>query len=209
MPRVLPGYEEAVKFKITEAALRVFSKQGYHDTRVEEVAAEAGLTKPTLYKYARSKEDLLKSIAESSRRWSEASFLDTGEGLFEILDRNFRELKKSKGSLHLALEITALSSHNEDIKKLNRDTFEAKRRALVAFLLSQQQKGAIRKEIDVDMASRLLTAVFTDIASQLIIGCRESELAPYWRRSVSAILGDYREFERREMPKLAEKGDGR
>lgn len=45
--------------KITESAMELFSKKGFHETGVEEIAEGAGLTVGALYKYVRSKHDIL------------------------------------------------------------------------------------------------------------------------------------------------------
>ena len=44
--------------KILEAALKIFTANGYHLTRLEEVTNSAGVAKGTLYLYFKSKEDL-------------------------------------------------------------------------------------------------------------------------------------------------------
>lgn len=48
--------------RILEAALKVFSEQGYSGTTMDAVAAEAGLSKPTLYQYFDSKEALFQAM---------------------------------------------------------------------------------------------------------------------------------------------------
>lgn len=40
---------------ILAAAIRVFSQKGYHHTRMEEIAIEAGIGKGTIYEYFSSK----------------------------------------------------------------------------------------------------------------------------------------------------------
>ena len=50
-----------------EAALDIFSKQGYRATRLEEVAEAAGVSKGTIYHYFRNKEDLLSQALEGKR----------------------------------------------------------------------------------------------------------------------------------------------
>lgn len=44
---------------ITEAALRLFYRQGFHASGVEQLSLVAGVTKKTLYRYFPSKEDLV------------------------------------------------------------------------------------------------------------------------------------------------------
>ncbi len=50
--------------KILEAALEEFSKKGYDQTTVSQIAVRAGITDPTVYEYFKSKEDILMSIPE-------------------------------------------------------------------------------------------------------------------------------------------------
>lgn len=194
MPKVLPEYKDLVRLKITEAALRVFSKKGYHDSKMDEIAEEAGLSKPTLYKYVQSKEELLKIITESSIKLVENSLLFEDEDTKEILDENYKMMVESKGILHLGFEITSLSSHDRNIQKLTREAYKAKKDALAILLQNQQNKGFIKKEIDTKLAAQLITAIITDVTSQLVLGCDESEIHEYWNRSISAILGDYSKF---------------
>ena len=47
---------------ILDAALKTFVKYGYHDTRVSEIAASAGLAEGTLYNYFASKEGMLLAL---------------------------------------------------------------------------------------------------------------------------------------------------
>lgn len=49
------------------AALKVFAEQGYSGTTMDMVAAEAGLSKPTLYQYFPSKEALFSAMMMGER----------------------------------------------------------------------------------------------------------------------------------------------
>lgn len=53
--------------RILAAALKVFSQSGYSGASMDAVAAEAGLTKPTLYQYFESKEQLFASMMLQKR----------------------------------------------------------------------------------------------------------------------------------------------
>ena len=63
MPKVIPEYKTAAKTKITEAARKVFAQKGYHDTTMDDIAKEIGVSKGALYSYFKSKEDLLKELS--------------------------------------------------------------------------------------------------------------------------------------------------
>ena len=47
---------------ILDAALRTFVKRGYSETKVAEIASEAGVAEGTLYNYFQSKEELLLAL---------------------------------------------------------------------------------------------------------------------------------------------------
>ncbi len=52
---------------ILDAALKVFAAQGYTGASMDAVAAEAGVTKPTLYSYFPSKESLFQAMMLGKR----------------------------------------------------------------------------------------------------------------------------------------------
>ncbi|MGK7311368.1 MAG: TetR family transcriptional regulator [Candidatus Longimicrobiales bacterium M2_2A_002] len=53
---------------LLEAAFRVFALRGYRASRLEEVAAEAGMTKGAIYYHFDSKEDLLRRAVKARHR---------------------------------------------------------------------------------------------------------------------------------------------
>ena len=50
--------------KITESALKLFYRQGFHATGVEQLSQVSGVTKKTLYKHFASKEQLIQSALQ-------------------------------------------------------------------------------------------------------------------------------------------------
>jgi len=59
--------------KLVDTALKLFYDQGFHVVSVDMILAKAGISKPTLYKYFRSKNELilasLRRRDEQSRNW--------------------------------------------------------------------------------------------------------------------------------------------
>ncbi len=59
--------------QMLDAAVEVFSRKGYHDTSMDAIAAEAKISKPMLYLYYGSKDELFRAcIARESMRFIEA-----------------------------------------------------------------------------------------------------------------------------------------
>jgi AcrR family transcriptional regulator len=52
--------------QILESAARLFHRRRYHEVRMDDVAADAGVAKGTLYRYFRDKEDLYLGLILSS-----------------------------------------------------------------------------------------------------------------------------------------------
>ena len=55
---------------ILETAVRLFRERGYHATGIDKIIAESGVAKMTLYRYFKSKDEL---ILAALRRWDEQS----------------------------------------------------------------------------------------------------------------------------------------
>jgi AcrR family transcriptional regulator len=54
--------------QILDAAIRVFARQGFHSTRVADIADEAGVAYGLVYHYFKSKDEVLNELF--SERWS-------------------------------------------------------------------------------------------------------------------------------------------
>lgn len=77
---------------ILEAAVTLFSKNGFEKTSIEELAKEAGIGKGTIYTYFKTKSDILKAFCEDELEFvhselarkvnPDTSFLDQMHTLF-------------------------------------------------------------------------------------------------------------------------------
>jgi len=54
------------KTKISQAAVHVFSREGFHHARMAAIAEEAGVAVGTIYNYFKDKDDLMLSIFEEN-----------------------------------------------------------------------------------------------------------------------------------------------
>lgn len=67
--------------QICDAALKLFSRKGYHQTSVREIAEACGLGIGTLYSYIRTKEDILYLVYRRILLTFEARMLDATQGI--------------------------------------------------------------------------------------------------------------------------------
>jgi AcrR family transcriptional regulator len=56
---------EVRRMAVLEASTEIFSRQGYRGTTMNDIAAEVGLGKPSLYHYFKSKEEILVRLYEN------------------------------------------------------------------------------------------------------------------------------------------------
>jgi AcrR family transcriptional regulator len=187
MPKVVPEYKELAKKRIIEAAYNIFYKKGYHKSRMDDIANEVGVSKASLYSYFKSKDDILQAASNQALTGYFNHYFYEYESL-DPLEELYNDLIKSVGSIHLNFEITALSSHNEEIRKINKDTYLKKLDTLSFFVENQQSKGNIRNDISADTIAQLLISIYTDISMQLIIGMDKTRVHESWKNSVSAVL---------------------
>ncbi len=78
--------------QLIEAAIAVFSTEGYQGTTMDAVAAEAGVTKPVLYQHFPSKRELfLVLLADVGRRLTEmvAEVVDATHSPHQQLEQGF------------------------------------------------------------------------------------------------------------------------
>src|SRR5258705_13758773 len=61
--------------EILQAAQRCFVRSGFHQTSMQEICAEAGMSPGNLYRYFASKEALITGIVEANRAEAAASFI--------------------------------------------------------------------------------------------------------------------------------------
>ncbi|WP_082143645.1 TetR/AcrR family transcriptional regulator [Nitratireductor soli] len=109
--------------RIVNAAAKLFQGEGVRDVSVDMVAAEAGLTKRTLYYHFRSKDDVIAAYLQARdqpnlamfKRW----FYETDGGLAEKVEGIFRNLAlaarhpkwKGCGFLRTSVELVKTPGH--------------------------------------------------------------------------------------------------
>ncbi|GHJ35512.1 TetR/AcrR family transcriptional regulator [Streptomyces sp. TS71-3] len=68
MPRLTPERREAKRAEIVAAARRCFSRDGFHQTSMPDIATEAGVSAGAPYRYFASKDEIILAIAGDAFR---------------------------------------------------------------------------------------------------------------------------------------------
>ncbi len=81
MPRVTEEYRVAKRQEILSAAGKLFSNNGFHNTSMADIIAESGMSAGAVYRYFRSKDELITGVAETALKAADEVFarlLDNG-----------------------------------------------------------------------------------------------------------------------------------
>lgn len=152
--------------EILDAALRVFASRGYSATRLEDVAAAAGVTKGTVYYYFRNKEDLLLRLV-ASRNQKVFADLETLMGsatgpvsskLRMLMRKGFGEPTDESRQL---LHVVFLELHSDAPKVFARAVQRklVEGWTLIARLIALgKASGEFRQDADAEVAARVFTS---------------------------------------------------
>lgn len=169
---ILRGMSPDRRTQIQEAALRVFSRQGYRNTVVADVAAEAGVSKGTIYTYFDRKEELLGAVFEGlmhELEEGEAAILESDRSPLEKIRALIHEFVKiighqEEGFSHVMLDIWMASLQDPDTFGIDFAELYAGYRALLGELLREAQEQG---DVPADLAA---------IAPTVLIGAVEGVL---------------------------------
>jgi AcrR family transcriptional regulator len=125
------AHAAATRLRIIEAAHAEFEARGYEGTRIEDVAARAGVAVPTVYKAFTNKRNLLTAAVTTAMTggpggpvdrqawWQEQLDAPTAEQQLQLIARNARRLNDR--AAHLLELVRATAAHDSQIATLWHD----------------------------------------------------------------------------------------
>src|ERR1043165_4877840 len=150
------------RFEILQAAQACFARSGFHQTSMQEICTEAGMSPGNLYRYFRSKEEIIAGIAERDRADAAEQFAAVGNGNFfdglaalaqqHLVERSIEEVA-------LCAEIMAESRRNPAVARIYQDMEADVRARFIALLRRAAERGEVRRDIDLDGVVTVLFAL--------------------------------------------------
>lgn len=135
---------------LREAALRLFREKGFDRTTVDEIAAAAGVSRTTFFRYYPTKEAVVfdrgREVGEVFRRW--IAERPRKENPFEAFEGALLALARESQSSGLAkesLELEELFERNPALRK-SRAEHRQEQIALVAQALADRDGGPVEAE---------------------------------------------------------------
>jgi len=179
---------------ILRSAVKVFAQKGFFNSKVSDVASEAGIADGTVYLYFKSKDEILHSIFDQAM----AVFIDEGKRELAVLDKPADRLRKI-AELHLArlgsdrdLAIVFQVELRGSIKFMQE--FSAAGFADYLDVIRQtvedgQKLGVFRNDIKPVIAAKILYGALDEMVTNWILSKKKYELAPMADEVLKTFFG--------------------
>ena len=192
MPRVSDAHRERRRQQILAAARKRFARNGFHQTSMQDILGEAGLSAGALYRYFRSKEEIIAAIAEEALTQVTAPMgplaaqhppppLDV---VIEQLLDNAEEFGfRPDGLAYIAPQVWAEALRNQQLRELVQAKFAEVRGAIASIVRAEQAAGRIPTDVDPDdVAGFLFGSLLGYVVQRVLAGSVDA-------KSYSAALG--------------------
>jgi len=152
--------------ELIDAALSVFAERGYHNTRLDDVAEAAGVTKGTIYHYFDTKEDLLLNVIEHYQTLAFGRVEDVLQNTrlaastrIRLLIRKMFSVGEGRSRSLLALLVRGIAHEVPRVHEQWLKDGPVRLWSLVAELVEEgKERGEFRSDADADVAARLLVS---------------------------------------------------
>lgn len=184
----MPHHSPDTKQGIITAARKLFAGKAYDSVKMEDVAKEAQVGKPTVYRYFSDKEDLYRQMLEQ-----------IGTEFLELLRTADETAQKCRDKLVAIVDVALNFFYKHDyllnlLDRAKLDRADNKKmpwlevqRQLFLMLQNLLAKGVVRREFEVDDLELAMLALIGVMRYQLEYPCKELEARLVPDRLVSMV----------------------
>ncbi len=167
-----PDVSEKRKDQILEAALTVFARLGFHESRMDDIASQAGLSKAALYLYYKSKDAIIAALLERFfaqefkrvRGFVEANREESVSEQLLLLTRQLADaLQWMTQVMPIAFEFYAIAGRNREVRQFLKQYFQDYRALLARLIERGIERGEFR-EVSAEATAIMLAALFEGLA---------------------------------------------
>lgn len=193
MPKVSEEHKIKIKNLIYQAALKNFSKNGYANTKMDDIAKTANVSKGTLYLYFQSKEELFLHMC----RQNQQSLIEIREGLFRDganlmsdLGRFYDDLVlREKDTERTWLEGVAESLHNKRLRQMVLQQRKSIEELVTGFLTQMRNDaGFFKGEPELRAVARGMIALYNGLTIMRLTGKNDDSIKEAWVKTMYSII---------------------
>jgi AcrR family transcriptional regulator len=177
--------------QIIEAAVKVFSQLGFHEARMDDIAAQAELSKGALYWYFKSKDDILTAILDqffNQEVGGLAAFLEEDTPVTERLLRYnqlaLADTLQFTSLVSITFEFYALAGRQEGVREKLKTYFE-RYRGLVRDLIQQGIDSGEFRPVDANVIAVAIMAFYEGLVLLMAVNPEQVD----WKVTSENTLG--------------------
>ncbi|MEV0467648.1 TetR/AcrR family transcriptional regulator [Nocardia tengchongensis] len=198
MPRVSADHLERRRQQILDAAQTCFARKGLHATTMQDVFTESGLSAGAVYRYFKSKNDIIEALATEATvdlraTLTEAVYSDplpTPPELVRLISADVVKLSAPGGPVPVIPQAWALALTDANIADYVRTNILGFRRLWFDYANRMRDAGWLSPDADTDAVSKILLGLLPGfILQHLILGDADPDT---FARGITDILPGYR-----------------
>jgi AcrR family transcriptional regulator len=176
MPRVSEAHLAARRQQILDAARTCFQRNGFHMTSMQDVIAEAGLSVGAVYRYFRSKNELIAAIAEEysgeiSSRLGEL-IADPHRPMAEVMDTAIDLVNANTGPdgmMRLALQVWSEAMRDDVLAVTAEQIYTTMRGNFIRLARRATETGELPPDTDPEATGGALFSLVVGFALQRML----------------------------------------
>jgi len=175
MPRVSDEHLASRRRQILDAARTCFLRNGFHATSMHDVIAEAGLSVGAVYRYFKSKNDIVTAIAEEVVSGVNESLTDLAASDLPITATLARALTfvdaqtGPDGMFRLAIQVWAEAMRDPALAELVSGAYRRIRGNFVELARRAQERGELPASADPEAVGAVLYGLMPSYALQRVL----------------------------------------
>ncbi len=196
MPRVSQAHLDARRAQIVTAARTLFARQGFEATSMQDIFTESGLSTGAVYRYFRSREEIVEAIARDALAPVRAVFdemlaADIPAPLADELAtvaRLIESVSGPDGVLRVTVQLWGQALFKPEIASLARGGYGELRSLVTQLVRRAQDAGQIDPDGDAEQLGQVLFAVLLGFIVQRLL--LQDVDADGFRRGLQVLLGN-------------------
>ncbi len=192
MPR--PDVSEERREQILDAAVRVFAERGLHETRMDDIAEQSGLSKGALYLYYKSKDAIIAALMHQFFKFGMRDLQRLREGEGPVSERLLvytrhvaTEMERMMAVASLAWEFYAIAARQKVVREYFKEYFAEYRSVLAALI----QIGIDRCEfrpVDAEQVAITITGLYEGLALLAVVDAKVAQWSHQAEASLELLL---------------------
>lgn len=179
---------------IIQSAIEVFSKNGFQNSTISEIAQKASVAEGTIYQYFKNKEDLFFSIPVEKTK----EFCKELELHLQGIDGAFGKIRKFvwyylyffKTNPDYARTLMLEMRVSKNFVKTNSyRSFKPFTNRILEIVREGQKEGIIRKDVSIYLIRQLILGILEHMVTRWLLGSEKYDLMEYYDDVNKLVIG--------------------